>query len=172
MGQMTNTAAEGVQCGPSRPPGGKEPLFQGLFARPGPGAVERGPARTAQSLAMPTAVLVALGGAVGALARYEIGVRVGGRSFPWSTLAVNLSGCFLLALVLGGLGPARWAASTTTAVAVGVLGAYTTFSTFGFETFNLLRADRLTAAAGYVALSLAGGLAATAAGYVAGRALA
>lgn len=121
---------------------------------------------------MPTAVLVALGGATGAVARYGIGVRVGGRSFPWATLTVNLSGCFLLALVLGGVGPARWSASATTAVAVGVLGAYTTFSTFGFETFTLLRDDRLGAAGAYVALSLAGGLAATAAGYVLGRAVA
>lgn len=121
---------------------------------------------------MPTAVLVALGGAAGALARYGIGVRVGARSFPWATVAVNLSGCFLLALVLGGLGPARWSASTTTAVAVGVLGAYTTFSTFGFETFTLLRDDRVATAAAYVALSVAGGLAATVAGWATGRSLA
>ena len=121
---------------------------------------------------MPTALLVALGGAAGALARYAIGVRLGARSFPWATLAVNLSGCFLLGLVLGGLGPARWSASTTTAVAVGVLGAYTTFSTFGFETLALLRTDRFAAAAAYVGLSVVGGLAAAAAGYAGGRALA
>ena len=121
---------------------------------------------------MPTPVLVALGGAVGALARYGIGVRVGPRSFPWATLAVNLTGCLLLGLVLGGVGPVRWSASTTTAVAVGALGAYTTFSTFGFETFTLLRDERLAAAAAYVALSLGGGVAATAAGWAAGRSLA
>ncbi|MGH9152878.1 MAG: fluoride efflux transporter FluC [Acidimicrobiales bacterium] len=121
---------------------------------------------------MPTAALVALGGAAGALVRYGIGLRVGGRAFPWATLAVNLSGCFLLALVLGGLGPARWSPSTTTALAVGVLGAYTTFSTFGFEAFALLRADRTAAAAAYVGLSLAGGLTATALGYLAGRTVA
>jgi CrcB protein len=157
----------------SRPPGGKEPLFQGLFARPGRNAAVSGGrgGRAADSGTMPTALLVALGGAAGALARYGIALRVGTRAFPWATLAVNLSGCFLLGLVLGGLGPSRWSASTTTAVAVGVLGAYTTFSTFGYETFTLLRTDRFGAAAAYVALSVAGGLAATAGGYAAGRVL-
>ncbi len=57
-------------------------------------------------------------------------------------------------------------------MAVGLLGAYTTFSTFGYETFTLIRADRLGVAAGYVAASVLGGLAATALGYTAGRALA
>ena len=57
-------------------------------------------------------------------------------------------------------------------MAVGLLGAYTTFSTFGYETFTLIRADRLGVAAGYVVASVLGGLAATALGYAAGRALA
>ena len=113
---------------------------------------------------MPTAVLVALGGATGAVARYGIGVRVGGRSFPWATLTVNLSGCFLLALVLGGVGPARWSASATTAVAVGVLGAYTTFSTFGFETMALFRGGSVLAATINAAGQVLAGLAAVAAG--------
>lgn len=53
-----------------------------------------------------------------------------------------------------------------------LLGAYTTFSTFGYETLTLLRTGRTAAAGGYVALSLVGGLAATALGYAAGRAVA
>ena len=57
-------------------------------------------------------------------------------------------------------------------MAVGFLGAYTTFSTFGYETFAMLRTDRVAAAAGYVALSVVGGLAAAAIGYTAGRAIA
>jgi CrcB protein len=57
------------------------------------------------------------------------------------------------------------------ALAVGLLGAFTTFSTFGFETFTLLRTGRGAAAAAYVVASLAGGLAATAAGYGVGRSL-
>ncbi len=75
-------------------------------------------------------------------------------------------------MVLAGPGASRWSSATTTAVAVGLLGAYTTYSTFGYETFTLLREGRTAAAVGYVALSLAAGLAASALGYVAGRAVA
>lgn len=56
-------------------------------------------------------------------------------------------------------------------MAVGFLGAYTTFSTFGYETLTLLRTDHMPAAVGYIAFSIIGGLAATAFGYVAGRAI-
>lgn len=120
---------------------------------------------------MPT-VLVAIAGAVGAVLRYRIGVAIGVRTFPWATLAINITGSFLLAAVLAGPGANRWSDTTTTAVAVGLLGAYTTFSTFGYETFTLLRTDRPLHAALYVTASLVGGLAATAAGYAAGRTLA
>jgi CrcB protein len=119
-----------------------------------------------------TTLLVALAGATGAVLRYRLGVLVGVRSFPWATLSINLSGSFLLALVLAGPATNRWSTATTVAVAVGLLGAYTTFSTFGYETFTLIRADRLGVAAGYVVASVLGGLAATALGYAAGRALA
>ena len=119
---------------------------------------------------MPT-VLVAVAGALGAVLRYRIGLAVGVRTCPWATLGVNISGSFLLALVLTGPAVARWPTVTSTAVAVGFLGAYTTFSTFGYETFTLLRDERTAEAAGYVALSLIGGLAATGLGYLAGRAV-
>ncbi len=119
---------------------------------------------------MPT-LLVALGGALGAVLRYRIGVAVGVRSFPWATLGINLTGSFVLALVLTGPATTRWSPTTTTAVAVGVLGAYTTYSTFGYEAFTLLRTRRTGEAALYVGLSLVGGLAATGLGYLAGRAL-
>ncbi len=120
---------------------------------------------------MPT-VLVAVAGAVGAVLRYRIGLAVGVRAFPWATLAVNVSGCFVLALVLAGPGASRWPATTTAAIAVGLLGAYTTFSTIGYETLTLLREERVATAAAYVGLSLLGGLGACALGYVAGRGLA
>lgn len=115
---------------------------------------------------------IALAGAVGAVARYRIGVLIGVRAFPWATLTVNVVGSFLLALLLAGPGAGRWSQVTTTSIAVGLLGAFTTFSTFGHETFTLLRTGRETTALAYVAVSLVGGLAATALGYVAGRALA
>ena len=114
---------------------------------------------------------IALAGAIGALARYRIGVAIGLRSFPWATLSVNVAGSFLLAFILAGAATSRWSPATTAAVAVGLLGSFTTFSTFGYETFTLLRTGRGHFAAAYVLLSLLGGLAATALGYVAGRSL-
>jgi len=120
---------------------------------------------------LPTA-LVAIAGAVGAVLRFRIGLAVGVRSFPWATLGINVTGCLVLAFVIAGPGATRWSTTTTTAVAVGLLGAYTTFSTFGYETFTLVRTHRAGEAAAYVALSLAGGFAATVLGYAAGRAVA
>ena len=112
--------------------------------------------------------LIGLAGAAGALARYGIGVAVGGRSFPWATLGINLAGCLVLGLVLAG--PAsRWSPTATAAVGAGFLGAFTTFSTFANETDALWRAGRVGAAASYVALSVIGGLAAAGAGYALGR---
>ena len=116
--------------------------------------------------------LVAIAGALGAVLRYRLAVAVGVRSFPWATLAVNVVGSFALALVLTGPATNRWSETTTVAVAVGMLGAFTTFSAFGWETWTLLRDGREGVAAAYVAASLAGGLAATALGWTAGRALA
>ena len=118
-----------------------------------------------------TALAVAVAGALGALLRWRIGVAIGLRSFPWATLVVNIVGCFALATVLAGPGANRWSATTTTAVAVGLIGSFTTFSTFGYETFTLLRTDEPGRAAVYVGLSLVGGLAATALGWVVGREL-
>ena len=115
-------------------------------------------------------LLVAIAGAAGAVLRYRIGVAVGVAAFPWPTLAVNLTGSFLLAAVLAS--PAtRWSPTATTSVTVGLLGAYTTFSTFGYETFMLLRTGRVSAAVLYAALSVLGGVAAAAVGYATSRAL-
>jgi CrcB protein len=72
-------------------------------------------------------------------------------------------------LTLGAAG--RFGAQTTTALTVGLLGAFTTYSTFSWETFVLGRTDRLAAAALYVGASVALGLLAAAAGYHLGRAV-
>jgi len=113
--------------------------------------------------------LVGAAGALGALARFWVGSAIGVRSFPWATLGINVLGCFLLGAVLGGPGSGRWSATATTAVAVGFLGAFTTFSTFAFEATALVRADRAATALAYVASSLALGLGASALGYVLAR---
>jgi len=116
-------------------------------------------------------VLVAIAGAAGALSRYGLGVAVGVRSFPWATLGINLVGSYLLGLVLV-LGAERdWPETTTIPLSIGFLGAFTTFSTFSYETYTLARTDQAGTAAVYVAASLVGGVLAAAAGYVTGKAV-
>ena len=119
-----------------------------------------------------TTVLIAIAGAAGALTRYGIGRALGPRRFPWATLGINVSGSFVLAYLVT-FGAARnWPETTTVPLAVGFLGAYTTFSTFSYETIALLRTERVPAAAAYVGASVVSGLAAAALGYALARRLA
>ncbi|MGH2031972.1 fluoride efflux transporter FluC, partial [Acinetobacter baumannii] len=76
-----------------------------------------------------TWLLIALGGALGAIARYALGgwVQAGtASSFPWGTLAVNLSGCLFLGFVLRFLGITQGAPEWRALLAIGFAGAYTT----------------------------------------------
>jgi fluoride exporter len=121
-----------------------------------------------------TAVAIAAAGALGALARYGVEGAVSRRDtgFPWGTFIVNVSGSFLLGLVFTllseRLAVAPWIRA---AVAIGFLGAYTTFSTLTLETYRLLEA-RSYALAGANMLGSAGvGLLALYGGVVLGRAL-
>lgn len=114
-----------------------------------------------------TYVLVAFAGALGALARYGIGLTLTGTLFPWATLTVNVVGSALLGLLLGA--GMRLDPSVVTVLGVGFLGAFTTFSTFSAEALLLLREGRGSAALAYVAGSLTLALGASAAGYVLGR---
>lgn len=117
---------------------------------------------------MQTAIVVGLGGILGAWARLYLGLAVTlrmGPGFPYGTLLINVLGCFLLGvvntLVLERGVPDVW----RLAVGVGFCGAFTTFSTFGFETLALLREGRFSLAAAYVLASNMLGLAAAAAGW-------
>lgn len=120
-------------------------------------------------------VLIALAGGAGALARYGLEgavMRNRDTAFPLGTLVVNVSGCFLLGLAFALLTErALIAPAVRTALTVGFLGAFTTFSTFSLESFRLLSDGAVGLALGNVALSVAGGLAAVWAGIVIGRAL-
>lgn len=117
-----------------------------------------------------TWLLVVLGGAAGAAARYGIGLAVGPQGFPWATLGINVVGSFLIGVVLtvGALG--RLGPQATTALAVGFLGAFTTYSTFSWEALVLGRTHRVVPAVLYLMASVGLGLAAAAAGYRVGRA--
>jgi CrcB protein len=99
-----------------------------------------------------TYLLVAAGGAIGATARYVVADlvhRVASPFFPWGTFVVNVTGCFVFGLVAGAgeawgvLGPL-----TRAFVLVGILGGYTTFSSFTYETASLVRGGEMPAAIG------------------------
>lgn len=119
-------------------------------------------------------LLIAIGGALGAVIRYLIGGRIASPDslFPFGTLVVNISGSFLLGffyvLALDKLLlPPEW----RLAVAVGFFGAYTTFSTFSYETFKLIEDGAILTASLNVILSVVGGLLAVYLGTVSARLL-
>lgn len=97
-----------------------------------------------------TLLQVALGGAIGASARYLVILSV---AFPFGTLLVNVVGSFLMGVALVSLlekGADRW----TIMIMTGVLGGFTTFSAFSLDTFALYEANRIGAALGYVFASV------------------
>jgi fluoride exporter len=115
---------------------------------------------------------VALGGALGAPARYEISqwIRVPKDAFPWATFWTNISGAFVLGLfltiVIERLPARRYPRPF---FAIGFLGAYTTFSTMAVETVTLIKDGHALLGVGYACLSVAAGLTVAYAGVVAGR---
>lgn len=110
---------------------------------------------------------VALGSAAGGAARFlvsELVLRHLGGRLPWGTIAVNVTGSFALGALAAAAGPGGTATAAWSLAAVGVLGSYTTVSSFSLQTLTLARAGAHGAAMANVALSLALGLAAAAAG--------
>ena len=101
-------------------------------------------------------LLLAIAGAAGTIARYYFGgfvQRVYGGVFPWGTFAVNMAGCLLFGLVWT-MAEERLVISggTRAVILIGFMGAFTTFSTFVFETGELLRDSQWIIAFGNVAL--------------------
>ncbi len=116
---------------------------------------------------MNSILVVAAGGAVGAVARYVAGGWVqdlSGGFFPWSTFVVNAVGCFLLGFSMVWLQSTTASAELRQLVTIGVLGSFTTFSTFSYEAVAMLRDGEWWRAGGYVAGSVTVGLAAVVAG--------
>lgn len=106
-------------------------------------------------------LIVMLGGACGALARYHLGrlaMNLAGPGFPWGTLAANLIGGFAMGLLAGWL--ARFSAQGSEQMrlllGVGVLGGFTTFSAFSLETVLMIQRGQHGLAALYVIGSVAG----------------
>ena len=102
---------------------------------------------------------VGLGGAIGAMGRFGLGSAIGrvwANSFPVATLLVNVLGAVLMGLFMGAVARLSPTASEPARlfVAVGVLGRFTTFSSFSLETVMLIERGQALSAAGYVVLSV------------------
>lgn len=119
--------------------------------------------------------LIALGGAAGSVARYLVGRLMGPQAdgvVPWHTFAVNATGAFLIGLLLVLAARLGWPGWWRPLLAVGVLGGYTTFSTFSLEVVELAMRGAWTTAAAYGLGSLVVGVAAAACGILVGRTVA
>ncbi len=95
---------------------------------------------------------IAIGGAAGALLRYAVSGFIhnfSGGAYPWGTLVVNLSGCLVIGFLWQLFENFSFTPNMRSFLFIGILGAYTTFSTYGLETFNLLREREI----GYVLLN-------------------
>ena len=106
-------------------------------------------------------LIVGLGGAFGAIARYYATdwVRIlAGDAFPWGTFAVNTVGSFALGFIMVWLQSMSPSAQTRHFIAIGFLGSFTTFSTFSYEAVSLARAGEVWRAGGYAAGSVAMGV--------------
>jgi CrcB protein len=114
--------------------------------------------------------LIALGGALGSVARYWVGSTVAGRMgtrFPYGTFAINLTACIVIGFSLTYLGKrVELNPAWRYLIPVGFVGAYSTFSTYEWETLSTLRAGAFAVAALYALGSLVLGLAATWVGVV------
>jgi CrcB protein len=114
-------------------------------------------------------ILIALGGAVGSVSRYMLSTavqRLTSPLFPYGTFAVNVLGCLVFGLILGAarnrtvIGPSERAF-----LLIGILGGFTTFSSFTYETFSLVQNGEMVRAAANAAGQVVVGLVALWAGY-------
>lgn len=110
---------------------------------------------------------VALGGALGAMARFgavQLATARWGMTFPWGTLAVNITGSLLIGFIATILSSRQSDPALRLLLITGVLGGYTTFSAYSFEALALITEQRHLAAASYVVGSVLLGLIAAAIG--------
>ncbi len=120
---------------------------------------------------MKALLIVAVAGSLGALARYALVNLVGGKAFPWGTLAVNIIGSCLMGLAYVMIMERQvWPAEMKPLVMTGFLGAFTTFSAFSLEAWELLDRGEGLLALAYVLLSVVACILALTLGVFAGRA--
>jgi len=106
---------------------------------------------------------VMIGGAIGAGARHLVGQAMLARlgpGFPWWTLSINIAGSLLMGLLIGWLARSGGSDTTRLFVGVGILGGFTTFSSFSMEFWMLFERGQNAQAAAYILASVAGAIAA------------
>lgn len=107
-------------------------------------------------------LFIAIGGALGSLARYWVGSTIAdrmGTRFPYGTFVINITACIIIGFSLAFLGRrSEFSPALRFLIPVGFVGAYSTFSTFEWETFSSLQAGAFLIAALYVVLSFFLGL--------------
>ena len=114
-----------------------------------------------------TWIVIAVGGAIGAVVRHAVNGVWAASRFPTGIAVVNITGCFIIGLLAGLLAAERIALRPQWRefVFVGLLGGYTTFSTFGLDTFVLARGESVSSALLNVGVQVLGGLLAVWLGY-------
>jgi CrcB protein len=113
---------------------------------------------------------VGIGGALGSMARHGVNVivtRMAGQAVPYATTVVNLVGCFVIGALAGSVatGDLRLSTTARSFIFVGILGGFTTFSSFGLDTFVLIQDGQRTRALWNVLVQVGLGLPAVFAGY-------
>ena len=121
-----------------------------------------------------TYLYLSLGAIAGAVLRYQIGVWLAGAistpaGFPWPTFLINVTGSFLLGIIMQSVTSYAMNRELRIMLATGFCGSYTTFSTFSHETVTLMNEGATTMAILYVSASIVLGLGAYFAGYLLGR---
>jgi CrcB protein len=117
-------------------------------------------------------IMLAAGGAIGTVLRYSISgftYRLANGMFPWGTLAVNLAGSFLIGLLWGVFEVQNISSHFRTFLFVGILGGFTTFSTFALESLTLMRDGEIKLALSNVLVSNILGILLVLAGFLASR---
>ncbi len=120
---------------------------------------QRDPSRPGQVAMATVLAVVAVGGVLGAEARYSLSRALPHRpeDFPWSTLLVNLSGCLLIGILMAVLSrQPRPHPLARPFLGTGILGGYTTYSTFAVDVQQLVRENRPATAAGYLVATVFG----------------
>jgi fluoride exporter len=116
---------------------------------------------------LPAIFLVFVGGGLGASARFavnQLALAWLGTGFPWGTMAINVAGSLAIGLAAGLFGTIEAGMGMRLLLVTGFLGGFTTFSAFSLEAVRLVERGAAGAALGYVAASVLGSIAATAAG--------